>query len=145
MRSQQTSNVFMTTIVDTDAIFAITNPKDALHERAKRMLARTGAATIILSPTTIIELSLTVTRELGSEQAKKVIQHITSGTMRIDMIDAQDVHAATALYYTQGRVGNSLADCFVMTLAKRLRVDCIFSFDKGYSENGFVLIEEFLR
>ncbi len=135
----------MTTIVDTDAIFAITNPKDSLHERAKQVLAHIGDATIILSPTTIVEFSLTAVREVGLEQAKTAIQHITSGTMRIDSIDAHDVHAATVLFSTQQRVGNSLADCFVMTLAKRLRVDCIFSFDKGYSENGFVLIEEFLR
>ncbi len=135
----------MTTIVDTDAIFAITNPLDPLHERAKRVLTHIGDATIILSPTTIVEFSLTIAREVGLAQAKKALQHITNGTMRIDMIDAHDVHTATTLFSQQKRVGNSFADCFVMTLARRHNVDCIFSFDKGYIENGFLLIEEFLK
>ena len=99
----------MTTIVDTDAIFALTNPQDPLHERAKRVLSGIGDATLMLSPTTIVEFSLTAAREVGLEQAKKAIQHITSGTMNIERIDAYDVHEATALSSTQQRVGNSLA------------------------------------
>ena len=133
----------MTTIVDTDAIFALTNPQYPLHERAKQVLSRIGDATLMLSPTTIVEFSLTAAREVGLEQAKKAIHHITNGTMHIERIDAHDVHAATALFFTQQRVGNSLADCFVMMLARLHNVDCIFSFDKGYKRNGFVLIEDF--
>jgi predicted nucleic acid-binding protein len=135
----------MTTIVDTDAIFALSNRADALHARAKRILERAEQPTLILSPTTIVEVSFTATKKLGLQRAKQVIQAITSGSMRMEMIQEHDVQSATQFFYQQRTKAESLCDCFVMALAKRMQADCIFSFDQGYKKNGFVLIEEFLE
>src|SRR5438093_13479977 len=88
---RKTYNAFMTIIIDTDAIFALSNSKDALHTRAKRILERAAHPTIILSPTTIVEVSFTATKKLGLERAKHVTQTITDGTMRIETVNEHDV------------------------------------------------------
>jgi hypothetical protein len=48
-------------------------------------------------------------------------------------------HNAVSFYKTQTSKKESLFDCYVMAAAKKLAADCIFSFDKGYVKNGFVL------
>jgi predicted nucleic acid-binding protein len=133
----------MTIIIDTDAIFALSNRTDALHTRAKRILERAAHPIIILSPTTIVEFSFTATKKLGLERAKYVTQTMTDGSMHIETVNQHDVQTATLLFYQQRTKEESLCDCFVMALAKRVQVDCIFSFDRGYTKNGFVLIEDF--
>jgi predicted nucleic acid-binding protein len=133
----------MTIIIDTDAIFALSNPMDALHTRAKRILNRAEHPTIILSPTTIVEFSFTATKKLGLAQAKHITQTMTDGSMHIETVDEQDVQTATQFFYQQRTKDDSLCDCFVMALAKKVHADCIFSFDQGYTKNGFVLIEDF--
>ncbi len=135
----------MTTIVDTDAIFALSNRTDALHNRAKCVLERVGNPTIILSPTTIVEFSLTASKKFGLELAKQVTQNITNGSMRIETVNEYDVQTATRLFYQQRTKEESLCDCFVMALAKKVQADCIFSFDQGYTKNGFVLTEDFIE
>jgi predicted nucleic acid-binding protein len=135
----------MTIIIDTDAIFALSNPMDALHTRAKRILKKAENPTIILSPTTIVEFSFTAARKLGLAQAKHITQTMTDGRMRIETVHANDVQTATQLFYQQRTKAESLCDCFVMALAKKVQADCIFSFDQGYTKNGFVLIEDFFE
>jgi predicted nucleic acid-binding protein len=135
----------MTTIVDTDTIFALSNPTDALHARATALVERLADITVLLSPTTLAEFSLTAARKLGLAHAKAAVREITQGPMQLVVVDAQDIQAATTLFYQQKRIENSLCDCFVMALAKRYNADCIFSFDGGYSDNGFVLAEDFLQ
>jgi predicted nucleic acid-binding protein len=135
----------MTIIIDTDAIFALSNRTDALHARAKRILERAEHPSIILSPTTIVEFSFTAAKKLGLERAKHITQTMTDGSMRIETVNADDVQTATQFFYQQRTKEDSLCDCFVMALAKKVQADCIFSFDQGYTKNGFVLIEDFLE
>src|SRR4051812_25159540 len=107
----------MTIIIDTDAIFALSNKMDALHTRAKRILKRTEQPTIILSPTTIVEFSFTAAKKLGLERAKHITQIITNGSMRIETVNEDDVQTATQFFYQQRTKEDSLCDCFVMALA----------------------------
>src|SRR4051812_9677233 len=100
----------MTIIIDTDAIFALSNRKDALHTRAKRILERAVRPTIILSPTTIVEFSLTAAKKLGLERAKQITQNITNGSMRLETINEHDVQTATQLFYQQRTKEDSLCD-----------------------------------
>ena len=79
------------------------------------------------------------------ERAKQITQTLTDGSMRLEMVNEHDVQTATQFFYQQRTKEDSLCDCFVMALAQRVQADCIFSFDRGYTKNGFVLIEDFFE
>jgi predicted nucleic acid-binding protein len=70
---------------------------------------------------------------------------MTDGSMHIETVNEHDVQIATQFFYQQRTKEESLCDCFVMALAKKVQADCIFSFDQGYTKNGFVLIEDFIE
>ncbi len=142
---RQTYNASMTTIVDTDALIALRYPTDALHQRAAALLAALDGAHRLLSPTTLTEFSLVGMRGLDLVGMQQTIATIVGGGMIIETVTEKDAQEATALFQQQRSKDNSLADCFVMILAKRTKADCIFSFDQGYTQNGFVLLEEFLK
>jgi predicted nucleic acid-binding protein len=133
----------MTTIVDTDALIALLNIDDLLHKRATALAEKVHeqAARLIVSPTTLAELSLVGLKTIGLPRLKQALADLR-GKAIIESVTENDVSAAIELFQKQQSKDESLCDCFVMVLARRLHAACIFSFDRGYSKNGFVLAED---
>lgn len=137
----------MTTIVDTDVLIALVNQRDSLHNKAKLISQRliNYGAEFILLPTTLGEFATLSTIRIGLKPTKEAIRDIaTSGYITVDITDELTNQAVT-LYQNQTSKEESLFDCYVMVVAKRYRVDCIFSFDHGYAKNEFVLAEDFVK
>lgn len=125
----------MNIIVDTDALLALINPKDALHAKAKALLIELHAqsAQLILLPTTLSEFSLIAASRVGLNQTKAVAEIWTEGSNhQMIEIDKELINSAVKLFQKQTSKEESLFDCFVMAAATRYEYDAIFSFDKGY-------------
>lgn len=137
----------MISIVDTDALIGLAKPNDALHERAVNTHnhLQTLATHIVVSPTTLAEFSLVALQRLGFHDMKRTLSVILAGDISVETINDVDTRAALILYEKQTTKDNSFCDCCVMVLAKRIHADCIFSFDRGYTKNGFVLAEDFFK
>ncbi|MBI5614394.1 PIN domain-containing protein [Candidatus Gottesmanbacteria bacterium] len=137
----------MITIVDTDAFIALAKPSDPLYQRALRMekLLRESLGYFIVSPTTIAEFSLVALQRLGFHDMKKAASAILESDISVETISGTDTRAAFVLYHKQTTKDNSFCDCCVMALATRLHADCIFSFDRGYTKNGYMLAEDFFK
>ncbi len=134
----------MKVIVDTDALIGLVDIGDALSARSNHVahLLAEQRATIIILPTTLAEFALVATSKIGLAATKQTVEQIMRSYVGADI--TQDVvMQATDLYYQQTTKKNSLFDCFVMVGTKQSHADCIFSFDRGYKQNGFVLIEDF--
>jgi predicted nucleic acid-binding protein len=137
----------MEILIDTDALFAIVDKNDVLHMRALKIVHHLVQqnATIYILPTTLAEFATLTNIRIGFEQSKRSVDFILrQGYQLIDTTSAM-VLDANALYQQQTSKENSLADCFNMIAARRQSVDCLFSFDGGYTQNGFVLVENFLQ
>jgi len=137
----------MRTLVDTDALLGLINTHDALHKRAKGVVKEfvRQKVTIFVLPTTLGEFATISSIRLGFQESKKVINLIAkSGYIPLD-VTGDMVLEATALYQEQTSKENSLFDCFNMVAADKHSIDCIFSFDRGYTQNGFLLAEAYLN
>lgn len=136
-----------TTLIDTDAMFAIVHDEDVLHKQAMALLAeliRYGCNFLVL-PTTISEFATLVTFRIGRERAQAVVEVWSEGAENT-ILEIDDAMSKNAIkrYQTQTSKEESLFDCYVMAAAEKYKVDCIFSFDKGYKKqrNGFTLAHE---
>lgn len=137
----------MISIVDTDALIGLAKSNDALHGRAEIIHNHLQklATHIVVSPTTLAEFSLVALQRLGLRDMKRTLSVILAGDTSVETINDVDTRAALTLYEKQTTKDNSFCDCCVMVLARRLHADCIFSFDRGYTKNGFVLAEDYLK
>lgn len=137
----------MNTIIDTDALLGIANAQDAHYTQATTLLTFfvQEKAEIIILPTTMCEFSLLATSRIGMVKTKEVTQTLMSGNYTILPITDQLVRQAFDLYRAQTSKEESLFDCYNMVIAKMFNTDCIFSFDRGYTKNGFVLAEDFFK
>ncbi len=142
-----TSNAFMISIVDTDALIGLAKPDDPLHRRAENIQKRLRDSSVrfVLSPTTLAEFSLVGLQRLGVSGVKQTLAVILRSDSIVESVSNGDTRAAFMLYEKQTTKDNSFCDCIVMVLATRLHADCIFSFDRGYTKNGFTLVEDFFK
>jgi predicted nucleic acid-binding protein len=101
-------------------------------------------ATLIISPATLAEFSLVGLKRLGLVGMKTSLSSFLRELIT-ESIGSNDMRMAQELLAKQQSKDHSLCDCCVMVLAKRLHVDFIFSFDRGYIKNGFVLAEELIK
>jgi predicted nucleic acid-binding protein len=135
----------MTTIVDTDSLIALVIEGDILHAKSQTIhqrLAEQGVKVYLLT-STLGEFVSLCTNKVGVASTQQAVQTFMR-TYTVAHVDEDIVQKALPLYYTQTSKENSLFDCYVMAAAQQLAVDCIFSFDGGYKQNGFTLMEDFL-
>src|SRR6266496_1261903 len=136
----------MWVVIDTDALLAIADVHDALHQRAMVLAKKLSAlnANVLLSPTTLAEFAMVATHHIGFHQAKKAVDTLYT-TYSLFQLDAVINNGAIQTYRQQTSKHNTLFDCYVMSICGETQSDCIFSFDKGYTQNGFDLLEDYLK
>ena len=137
----------MISIVDTDALVGLFDKNDALHRRSKRLinsLAEENIDTALL-PTTLGEFVTLATIKMGRMQTQNATNElIHSNVIHLEMT-TELTQDAIGLYLSQKSKEESLFDCYNMIAARKNLVECILSFDKGYTKNGFVLAGEFVK
>jgi predicted nucleic acid-binding protein len=130
--------------VDTDALIGLINPDDALHSRATELYEQIDTPRLTILPETLGEFATLVTIRLGRVTAQHLVETIAD-SHTIITIDERAVRRAIELYLQQTSKENSLNDCYVMSASELYNAECIFSFDKGYIQNGFELLEDYLK
>jgi predicted nucleic acid-binding protein len=135
----------MTVLVDTDALIGLADTADR-HYQASTRLAHAlieRQATIFIVPTTLAEFALVASGKIGMRATQQIVDVLLRSYTGVD-IDQPLVAGAKSRYDVQTSKEHSLFDCFVMEAAHRLAADCIFSYDKGYRQNGFTLIQDLI-
>jgi len=135
----------MEVIVDTDALLALFNVNDSHHEKARQLatgLLKKRIDSIII-PTTLAEFALLASSRIGVKESQKAVGFLTESNP-IPEVTKEITSNAVLRYIKQTSKEESLFDCFNMSVAEKLGIEYIFSFDKGYTKksNGFRLASE---
>src|SRR6266545_96948 len=135
----------MTVLVDTDALIGLADVADRHYEQSTRLAHALiqRQATIFILPTTLAEFALVASGKIGMRATQLIVDVLLRSYTGVD-IDQTVVAGAKTRYAVQTSKEHSLFDCFVMEAAQRLAADCIFSYDKGYRQNGFTLIQDLI-
>jgi predicted nucleic acid-binding protein len=135
-------------VVDSDAIFAIFNPNDPLNARATQTfqeLANKGYQ--LIYPTSVVfEVVSLFQRVLPTPTiTAKIIEMIRSDKMLVKVVDEDILKESVTLFNPAGSKKNTLIDCSVAVIAKKIKADGVFAYDEFYTKQGLTQAENLLK
>lgn len=136
-----------TVVVDSDAIYALYNPNDPLNSKATQTFAEmvNQGFNLIYPSSVIFEVISLFQRVLPIPTlTSKLIEMVKSDLLAIQIIDHDLLKEAARLFNPKGSKKNSLIDCSVVAVAKKLKADGIFAYDNFYTQQGLKLAEDLI-
>ena len=135
-------------IVDSDSIFAIYNPNDPLNIKATKTfqgLIEQGYQ--LIYPTSVLfEVISLFQRVLPTPTVTaKLIELIKNEQIPIQIIDVDTLKEAAKLFNPTGSKKNTLIDCSVVAVAKKVKAVGIFAYDDFYTKQGLKLAEDLVK
>lgn len=133
-----------TVVVDSGSIFAIYNPNDPLNKQATytfRKLIAHGYQ--LIYPTSVLfEVVSLFQRVLPTQKVTaKLVEMIKNDQILIHVIDDDTLKESAALFDPAGSKKNTLIDCSVVAIAKKIKADGVFAYDSFYTKQGLELAE----
>ena len=131
-----------TVVVDSDAIFAIYNPNDSLNATVTRTFQQLiiQGYQLVYPSSVVFEIVSLFQRVLPSPTVvTKLIEMIKDDTLIIYVIDTGTLKESAALFDPAGSKKNTLVDCSVVVVAKKIKADGVFAFDSFYTKKGLKL------
>lgn len=134
-------------IVDSDSIFAIYNPNDPLNTKATKTFQKLieNGFQFIYPTSVLFEIISLFQRVLPSPTVTtKLIEMIKADQLIIHVINTDDLKKSAALFNPEGSKKNTLIDCSVAVIAKKIKASGVFSYDSFYTKQGLKLAEDLL-
>lgn len=134
-------------IVDSDAIFAIYNPNDPLNDKAIKIFRHLVSEDYkLIYPTSVIfEVISLFQRVLPSPKiTSELVQMIQNEQITTQTIDSEILKLSAKLFDPAGSKKNTLIDCSVAIIAKKLKATAVFTFDNFYKKQGLKLASEII-
>ncbi len=132
-------------VIDSDAIYAIYNLNDPLHSRAIKTLQwlNNNHFQLIYPTSVIFEVMSLFQRVLSTPSVTmKMAELISRDLLIIYIIDVELLKESAAIFKPAGSKKNTLVDCSVVAIAKKIKVDGVFSYDEFYKKQGLKLAED---
>lgn len=133
-----------TVVVDSDAIFAIFNPNDPLNSQAKKTYQQLIVRGYqLIHPTSVLfEVVSLFQRVLPNQTVTtKLVEMIKNDQILIYVIDEDTLKESASLFEPSGSKKNTLIDCSVATIAKKIKAHGVFSYDRFFIKQDLKLAE----
>lgn len=137
-----------TVVVDSDAIFAIYNPNDPLNAQATKIFQQliTQGYQLIYPASVIFEVISLFQRVLPTPTVTtKLIELIKNNQLLIHVIDDNILKESAGLFDPTGTKKNTLIDCSVVVIAKKIKSAGVFAYDNFYTKKGLKLAEDLIN
>jgi predicted nucleic acid-binding protein len=134
-------------VIDSDAIFALYNPNDPLNDRATRTFEQliTQGFQLIYPTSVLFELISLFQRVLPSPTVTaKLIEMIRNEQLIVHVVDTDILKESALLFKPEGSKKNTLIDCSVVIIAKKIKADGVFAYDAFYKKHGLAFAEDLL-
>jgi len=126
-------------LADTGPLYALVDPDDRLHERARGDAGRIAeqGGTIVVPFPTLLESHSLVLKRLGTRLARKWLTELIAGAGLLNP-HRDDYLAASLRLRSFGDQSITLCDAVVATLADQLRLS-VWTFDHHFDVMGTVV------
>lgn len=134
-------------IVDSDAIFALYNPTDPLNAKARKVYSELldRKVEFIYPSSVVFEILSLLQRVLKSTEILELFfDAINEDTNVVFQIEHDTFLDTLKLFNPRGSNKNSIVDCSVVAVAKKMKADGIFSFDEFYVKQGLKLARDLI-
>lgn len=135
-------------VIDSDAIYAIYNHNDPLHNKAVKTLQDLNKTQVqLIYPTSVIFEVMSLFQRVLSTPATtmKIADMISRDLLIIHVIDNELLKEATNIFKPAGSKKNTLVDCSVIAVAKKIKADGVFAYDEFYTKQGLKLAEDLIK
>lgn len=132
-------------VVDSDAIFAIYNPNDPLNVRATQTFQRLIAKEFqLIYPTSVLfEVVSLFQRVLPTPSVTtKLVEMLRDNQLLIYVVDMDILKKSAMLFDPAGSKKNTLIDCSVVAIARKIKAAGVFAYDEFYAKQGLKLADE---
>lgn len=137
-----------TVVVDSDSIFALYNPNDPLNLKSTKTFQELIAQSyeLIYPSSVIFEVISLFQRVLSSPTVTaKFIEMIKENRILIHVVDIDTLKEAAVLFNPAGSKKNTLIDCSVVAIAKKIQADGVFAYDSFYTKQGLRLASDLVK
>jgi len=127
--------------VDTSALFALMDADDLFHLEVQKTwndLLDQGKS-LFTSNYVLVEVCALLQRRLGLE-ALRVFHHDIYPILHMLWAEPESYGEAMATLLALNRSGLSLVDCFSFHAMRAHHIDTVFTFDKDFAAQGFILL-----
>lgn len=134
-------------LLDSDALIALINEEDEFHKRAVKIrdeLLKVGDI-FVISRYIIAETATFLTLRVNKETANRFLKDLDREKINIIETNGELEELAKEYFLKQKSHKVTYFDCVNMAILTRYKWRIIFSFDKHYKQNNFVLAQETLR
>lgn len=135
-------------VVDSDAIYAIYNHNDPLHSKAIKTLQGLNSKHFqLIYPTSVIfEVMSLFQRVLSTPSVTtKLIEMIKDEQLLIHAIDDELLKQSIITFKPAGSKKNTLVDCSVVAVARKIKADGVFAYDSFYTKQALKLAAELIE
>lgn len=136
-----------TVVVDSDSIFAIYNPNDPLNTQATQVFQQLISQGFqLIYPTSVLfEIISLFQRVLPTPLVTaKLIEMIKNEQLLIYVVDIETLKDSAAKFRPAGSKKNTLVDCSVAAIAKKIKADGVFAYDSFYTKQGLKLAKDLI-
>lgn len=134
-------------VVDSDSIFALYNPNDPLNEKATKTFQQliTQGYQLLYPASVVFEVVSLFQRVLPTPTVTgKLIEMIKNDRLLTHIVDTDILEESATLFDPAGSKKNTLIDCSVVVIAKRVKADGVFAYDEFYTKKGLKLAEDLI-
>ncbi len=134
-------------VVDSDAIFALYNPNDPLNKQATQTLQQliTQGFQLIYPTSVLFEVISLFQRVLPTPViTTKLTEMIENDQFTVHIIDSEILKESVTMFDPAGSKKNTLIDCSVAVVAKKIKAYGVFAYDSFYTKRGLKLAEELI-
>lgn len=134
-------------LLDSDTLIALINKEDELHQRTLKVqdkLTKLGSI-FVISKYIIAETATFLTLRINKKMANRFLKDLESQEILIINTDEELEKLTKKFFFKQKSRQVTYFDCANMAILKRYRWRTIFSFDKHYQQNNFLLAEDRLK
>jgi len=135
-------------VVDSDAIFAIYNPNDPLNAQVTQTFQElVNQGYQLVYPTSVIfEVISLFQRVLPTPTVTaKLIELINNDQILIHVVEEDTLKESATLFNPAVSKKNTLIDCSVVVIAKKIKADGVFAYDEFYTKQGLKPAEDLLK
>lgn len=136
-----------TVVVDSDAIYAIYNPEDPLNTKATKTLQQLIENEFrLIYPTSVIFESISLFQRVSPTPAvtRLLIEMVNDDELLIYVVDKEVLKQSAKIFNPAGSKKNTLVDCSVVAVAKKIKADGVFSYDSFYKKQKLKLAEDLI-
>ena len=130
----------MKLLADTGALLALFNPRDQLHQRAKRFVDQAQGVRFVLTELIVSETVTRLRSRLDAGHAADVGQALLhSRRYELMFVDASLVEAGLGELRRFADKRLSLTDAVSFAVIRALALDGAFAFDRDFRDCGFAM------